>query len=304
MSTVSTAGTTGTAGDTARTAGPARRARGRGDRGLGGSVLLHATLLAAVAVSLFPIVWLVLTSLKPRNGWLSSELEIFNQPSLDNYTRVLTETQFPTWLLNSVIVAALTTVIGVFLASTTGYAISRFRFPGYRGVMWMLLVTQMFPVAILIVPLYNLMAGLRLLNQIPGLVIAYMTVAVPFCAWMMKSYFDSIPREIDQAGMVDGLTPFGTFWRVILPLARPSLAVTAFYSFMTAWGEVAYATVFMSQEEKRTLGIGLQQFVGQHWSDWGLLTASAVLIAVPAAVVFLLVQRHLVAGLTSGATKA
>ncbi|MEU0486875.1 carbohydrate ABC transporter permease [Streptosporangium sp. NPDC006013] len=282
----------------------AGRARRRGERGVGKSILLHGTLLAAVAVSLFPIVWLFLTSLKPRDGWLSSELEIFNQPSLDNYVRVLTETQFPTWLLNSMIVAGLTTVIGVFLASTTGYAISRFRFPGHRGVMWTLLVTQMFPVAILIVPLYNLMAGLGLLNQIAGLVIAYMTVAVPFCAWMMKSYFDSIPREIDQAGMVDGLTPFGTFWRVILPLARPSLAVTAFYSFMTAWGEVAYATVFMSQEEKRTLGIGLQQFVGQHWSDWGLLTASAVLIAVPAAIVFLLVQRHLVAGLTAGATKS
>ncbi|GAA0849757.1 carbohydrate ABC transporter permease [Streptosporangium amethystogenes subsp. fukuiense] len=279
-------------------------ARGRGERSAGRSILLHATLLAAVAISLFPIVWLVLTSLKPRDGWLSSELEIFNQPSLDNYVRVLTETQFPTWLLNSVIVAGLTTVIGVFLASTTGYAISRFRFPGHRGVMWTLLITQMFPVAILIVPLYNLMAGLGLLNQIAGLVIAYMTVAVPFCAWMMKSYFDSIPREIDQAGLVDGLTPFGTFWRVVLPLARPSLAVTAFYSFMTAWGEVAYATVFMSQEEKRTLGIGLQQFVGQHWSDWGLLTASAVLIAVPAAIVFLLVQRHLVAGLTAGATKS
>lgn len=282
----------------------AGRARRRGERSRGKSILLHGTLLAAVAVSLFPIVWLVLTSLKPRDGWLSSELEIFNQPSLDNYVRVLTETQFPTWLLNSVLVAGLTTVIGVFLASTTGYAISRFRFPGHRGVMWILLITQMFPVAILIVPLYNLMAGLGLLNQIAGLVIAYMTVAVPFCAWMMKSYFDSIPREIDQAGMVDGLTPFGTFWRVILPLARPSLAVTAFYSFMTAWGEVAYATVFMSQEEKRTLGIGLQQFVGQHWSDWGLLTASAVMIAVPAAIVFLLVQRHLVAGLTAGATKS
>ncbi|WP_030909035.1 sugar ABC transporter permease [Streptosporangium amethystogenes] len=291
---------------TVTTTGAARAgsARSRGERGTGKSILLHGTLLAAVAVSLFPIVWLVLTSLKPRDGWLSSELEIFNQPSLDNYVRVLTETQFPTWLLNSVIVAGLTTVIGVFLASTTGYAISRFRFPGHRGVMWTLLVTQMFPVAILIVPLYNLMAGLGLLNQIAGLVIAYMTVAVPFCAWMMKSYFDSIPREIDQAGLVDGLTPFGTFWWVILPLARPSLAVTAFYSFMTAWGEVAYATVFMSQEEKRTLGIGLQQFVGQHWSDWGLLTASAVLIAVPAAIVFLLVQRHLVAGLTAGATKS
>ncbi|WP_067171767.1 sugar ABC transporter permease [Microtetraspora niveoalba] len=280
------------------------KARPRGERGPLASILLHATLVAATLISIFPVVWLVLTSLKPRDGWLSSELEIFNRPSLDNYARVLGETAFPTWLLNSVLAAALTTVLGVFVASTTGYAISRFRFPGHRGVMWLLLVTQMFPVAILIVPLYNLMAGLGLLNQIPGLVVAYLTVAVPFCAWMMKSYFDTIPREIDQAGMVDGLTPFGTFWRVVLPLARPSLAVTAFYSFMTAWGEVAYATVFMSQEEKRTLGVGLQQFVGQHWSDWGLLTASAVLIAIPAAIVFLLVQRHLVTGLTAGATKS
>ncbi|MEU7986300.1 carbohydrate ABC transporter permease [Streptosporangium canum] len=288
------------------TAGPARRrrARSREERGIGSSILLHGTLIVASLIALFPIVWLVLTSLKPRDGWLSSELKFFDNSSLDNYTRVLTGTQFPNWLLNSVIIAGLTTVIGVFLASTTGYAISRFRFPGYRGVMWMLLITQMFPVAILIVPLYNLMAGLGLLNQIPGLVIAYMTVAVPFCAWMMKGYFDSIPREIDQAGMIDGLTPFGTFWRVILPLARPSIAVTAFYSFMTAWGEVAYASVFMTGEETRTLAAGLQQFVGQHWSDWGLLTASAVLIALPAAVVFLLVQRHLVAGLTAGATKS
>ena len=113
-------------------------------------------------------------------------------------------------------------------------------------------------------PLYNLMAGLGLLNQIPGLVITYLTVAVPFCAWMMKGYFDSIPREIDQAGLVDGLTPFGAFWRVILPLAKPSLAVTAFYSFITAWGEVAYASVFMVGDENLTLGSGLQKFVGQY----------------------------------------
>ncbi|GAA2870279.1 sugar ABC transporter permease [Nonomuraea rubra] len=280
------------------------RTRGRGERGPLASIGLHAGLLLAVAVSLFPVVWLVLTSLKPRDSWLSTELQFFNDSSLDNYTRVLTETEFPRWLLNSVLTAGLTMVLGVFLAATTGYAVSRFRFPGHRSVMWLLLVTQMFPVAILIVPLYNLMAGLGLLNQIPGLVIAYMTIAVPFCAWMMKSYFDTVPIEIDQAGMVDGLTPFGTFWRVVLPLSRPGIAVTAFYCFMTAWGEVGYATVFMSQEDKRTLGVGLQQFIGQHWSDWGLMTASAVLIAIPAGVVFLLVQRHLITGLTAGATKA
>lgn len=268
------------------------------------SLLLHGTLIAASLVSIFPVVWLVLTSLKPRDGWLSTELQIFNQPSLGNYARVLGATEFPTWLLNSLLTAGLTTVMGVLLASTTGYALSRYSFPGRRGTMWLLLVTQMFPMAILIVPLYNLMAALGLLNQVAGLIIAYMTIAVPFCAWMMKSYFDSIPREIDQAGLIDGLTPFGAFWRLVLPLARPSLAVTGFYCFMTAWGEVAYASVFMSQQEKRTLGVGLQSFIGQNWSDWGLLTASAVMIAVPAAVVFLLIQRHLVAGLTSGATKS
>lgn len=281
-----------------------KRPRSREQRGPLASFALHGTLIVAVLISLFPIVWLILTSLKPRDGWLSTELQFFNQSSLDNYARVLTETQFPVWLFNSVLVAALTTVVGVFLAATTGYAVSRFRFPGHRGIMWLLLITQMFPVAILIVPLYNLMAGLGLLNQIPGLVIAYMTIAVPFCAWMMKSYFDTVPRELDQAALVDGLTPFGAFWRVILPLARPGVAVTAFYCFMTAWGEVGYATIFMSQEDKRTLCVGLQQFVGQHWSDWGLMTAAAVLIAIPASAVFLLVQRHLITGLTAGATKA
>ncbi|MGW0809322.1 sugar ABC transporter permease [Nonomuraea sp. NPDC002799] len=281
-----------------------RTSRRRGERGPLASIGLHAGLLLAVAVSLFPIVWLVLTSLKPRDAWLSAELRLFNQTSLDNYVRVLTESAFPKWLLNSVLTAGLTMVAGVFLAATTGYAVSRFRFPGHRGVMWLLLITQMFPVAILIVPLYNLMAGLGLLNQIPGLVIAYMTIAVPFCAWMMKSYFDTVPIEIDQAGMVDGLTPFGAFWRVVLPLSRPGIAVTAFYCFMTAWGEVGYATVFMIGDDQRTLGAGLQQFIGQHWSDWGLMTASAVLIAIPAGAVFLLVQRHLVTGLTAGATKA
>jgi arabinogalactan oligomer / maltooligosaccharide transport system permease protein len=268
------------------------------------SLALHLTLIAASLVSVFPVIWLVLTSLKPRQAIESASVALFDSTTLANYTQVLGDTKFLTWLLNSVIVAALTAVIGVTLAATTGYAVSRFRFPGFRSVMWMLLITQMFPVAILIVPIYNLMAGLGLINQFPGLVIAFLTSAVPFCAWMMKGYFDTVPREIDQAGQVDGLTPFGTFYRLIMPLAKPGLAVAAFYSFITAWGEVAYATAFMTGDEKYTLAVGLSQFVGQHKAEWGLLTASSVLIAIPAAMVFLVVQRHLVTGLTAGATKA
>ncbi|MGK5555715.1 sugar ABC transporter permease [Actinomadura kijaniata] len=282
----------------------ARSHEGEARRGLGASIALHGTLLAASAFALVPLLWLVLTSLKPKDAWISSDVRFFDHPTLANYEYVLTETSFPRWLLNSVLVAGLTTVVGVLIAASTGYAISRFRFAGLRSILWLLLVTQMFPVAVLIVPLYNLLGGMGLLNQYPGLVLAYLTVAVPFCAWLLKGYFDTIPTEIDQAGQIDGLTPFGAFWRLVLPLAKPGLAVAAFYSFVTAWGEVAYATAFMTGDEYYTLAPGLQQFVSQSRAEWGWLTAAAVMITIPAGAVFLAVQRHLVSGLTAGATKS
>ncbi|WP_107473930.1 sugar ABC transporter permease [Streptomyces sp. TP-A0874] len=278
------------------TGGRARR------RTLPASLGLHATLLVASAIAVFPPLWLLVTSFKPKNEAFSTSL--LSQPTLANYTHVLTETRFLTWFGNSIVVVGATTVLGVFTAATTGYAVSRFRFPGMRPLMWMLLITQMFPVAILIVPLYNLMAGLGLLNQPVGLVITYLTIAVPFCAWMMKGFFDTIPVEIDESGRVDGLNPFGTFWRLVLPLAKPGLAVTGFYTFVTAWAEVAYASAFMTGEENLTLAGGLQTFVNQYTGDWGSMTAAAVIIAVPATIVFGFAQRHLVSGLTAGATKA
>ncbi|MBI0385032.1 carbohydrate ABC transporter permease, partial [Streptomyces albiflaviniger] len=155
-----------------------------------------------------------------------------------------------------------------------------------------------------IVPLYNIMSTLGWLNQPISLIVTYLTVAVPFCAWMMKGFFDTIPVEIDESGRVDGLNPFGTFWRLVVPLAKPGLAVTAFYTFITAWAEVAYASAFMTGEENLTLAAGLQTFVNQYTSDWGSMTAAAVMIAIPAALVFSWAQRHLVAGLTAGATKS
>lgn len=273
-------------------------------RSRGASAALHLTLIAASVCAVFPVVWLVLTSIKPREGWQSTEVRIIDHPTLANYHDVLTQTSFPIWMLNSVLVAGATTVIGVAISATTGYAISRFRFSGRRPVLWVLLVTQMFPVAILIVPLYNLMTALHLINQFPGLIIAYLTVAVPFSAWMIKGYFDTIPVEIDEAGQLDGLGWFGTFWRLALPLARPGIAVAAFYSFITAWGEVAYATAFLTGDRMYTLSVGLQQFVGQQKSEWGLMTAASVMIAAPVAIVFMLVQRHLVTGLTAGASKS
>ncbi|MGG2465677.1 sugar ABC transporter permease [Streptomyces sp. RGM 3693] len=276
-------------------------ARKRSERHWLASVGLHLTLSLAAVIAVFPPLWLLVTSFKPKNDAFTTSL--VTHFTLDNYTHVLTGTSFLTWFGNSAVVVGLTTLIGVFTAATTGYAVSRFRFPGMRPLMWLLLITQMFPVAVLIVPLYNLLASLGLLNQPLGLVLTYLTIAVPFCAWMMKGFFDTIPVEIDEAGRVDGLNPFGTFWRLVLPLARPGLAVTGFYTFVTAWAEVAYASAFMTGEENLTLAGGLQTFVNQYSSDWGSMTAAAVIIAVPAALVFAFAQRHLVSGLTAGTTK-
>jgi arabinogalactan oligomer/maltooligosaccharide transport system permease protein len=283
--------------------GRRERIYGRGARSRAASFWLHAGLIFATVIAVFPVLWILLASFKPGYAQLSSEIQLVRDPTLENYRFVLFDTNFPRWFLNSVIVAALTMLIGIFMSATTGYAVSRFNFPGRRGLMWTLLVTQMFPVAVLIVPIYTIMANLGLINTPASLIIAYCTVAVPFCSWLLKGYFDTIPRDLDEAGALDGLGPFGVFRRVILPLARPGLAVTAFYTFLTAWGEVAYASAFIQSDRNFTLAYGLQQFVPRFNPQWEYLTAAAVMVTIPAAIVFLLVQRNLVAGLTAGGTK-
>jgi arabinogalactan oligomer/maltooligosaccharide transport system permease protein len=275
----------------------------RGRRSTGASVALHGTLILAALIAIGPIAWVVLSSFKPGYAVQSTEITLIKDPTFANYEYVLFETNFPSWFLNSVIVASLTMLIGIFFSATTGYALSRFNFPGRRSLMMVFLVTQMFPVSILIVPIYAIMAKLGLINTLPALVIAYLTIAVPFCAWMLKGYFDSIPTSLDEAASLDGCGPFRIFWRVILPLARPAIAVTGFYAFLTAWGEVAYASAFIQTDDKYTLAYGLQQFVPQFNPQWEYLTAAAVLVTIPAGIVFLFAQKHLVSGLTAGGTK-
>ena len=266
------------------------------------SFAIHTTLIIASFIAVFPIAWTALTSLKTGNGQWAHPGD-FSHLNFGNYSKVLNDTDFLTWFRNSLIVSLGTMALAVFIAATCGYAVSRMRFPGHRATMWLLLVVQMFPIAVLIVPLFNLMSKLHLVNSFGGLMVAYLTTAVPYCAWMLKGYFDTIPIEIDEAGKVDGLTMFGTFWRLILPLARPGLAVTAFYSFLTAWAEVAFAVTFIQSPDKYTLAVGIRTWVSQFKGEWGLMTAASILIAIPASLLFLLVQRNLVAGLTSGSAK-
>jgi arabinogalactan oligomer/maltooligosaccharide transport system permease protein len=269
------------------------------------SILLHGALIAATAISLLPVVWVFLTSLKPRSATLSDRLELFHDPTLAAYREVLTggDGLFLRWFVNSTVIALLTTVVGVFLAASGGYAFSRFRFPGYRPMLRSFLVTQMFPGIILIVPLFNILTNLRLVNTHLGLVVVYCTLAVPFCTMMLKSYFDTIPIELEEAARVDGLTPFGSFWRIAIPLSVPGIAVTAFYCFLTAWNEFLLANILMTGDANKTLPVGISGYVDQFRQNWDLLTAAAVLITIPALGFFYWAQRYLVTGLTAGGTK-
>jgi arabinogalactan oligomer/maltooligosaccharide transport system permease protein len=292
------------AADTGRRPADApRKVRRRGEHSRATSLVSHAILIGASLTALFPIAWLVFLSLGPDKDDYLHPGRIWGKMALDNYAFVLQDTNFFHWLKSTLIVGLGTTLIGVVVAASTGYAVSRMRFPGYRKLMWVLLVTQMFPIAVLIVPMYQILSDLRLIDSYLGLILVNCTTIVPYCAWLMKGYFDTIPFEIDEAGRVDGLTPFGTFARLILPLAKPGLAVAAFYSFLTAFGEVAFASTFMLSDDKYTFAVGLQTFVSEHDAQRNLMAATAVLIAVPAAIFFYLVQKNLVTGLTAGGTK-
>jgi arabinogalactan oligomer/maltooligosaccharide transport system permease protein len=271
------------------------------------SLLLHTSLIGACVIAVFPVFWILISSFKDQQEIISStKLSILpHHWQVSNYVHVLTDDDgiFLTWLWNSIVVAFFTTVVGVFLAATAAYAFSRYRFPGYRPALTAFLITQMFPAAILIVPIYNIILHLGLLNQKLGLVLAYCTTAVPFCVWMLKGYFDTIPISIEEAGRIDGLTPFGTFWRIVVPLSLPGLAVTFFYAFITAWNEVAFANILLVSDKSYTLPVGLETYVFEFAQNWEKLTAAAMIVTVPAVVVFLVAQRYLVSGLTRGGVK-
>ena len=293
------------------TAAAQARARDRGAprerrRSTRSSVGLHATLVLATAIAVVPMLWIVLTSFKHEEDIETTEFQVLPSDwTLENYRHVITNNdyEFLHWLWNSLSIAIMTSVFGLFLAATAAYAFSRYRFPGYRKALTAFLVAQMFPGVILLVPIYKIVVDIGLLNSKFALVLAYATVAVPFCVWMLKGYFDTIPISLEEAGRIDGLTPFGTFYRIVLPLSLPGLAVTAFFSFMTAWNEVLFANVFLIENKSYTLPIGLRTYIFQFDANYGWLTAGAVIVTVPSMLVFLFAQRYLVSGLTRGGVK-
>lgn len=273
----------------------------RGALAVFGSLSAHVVMIITVVICLFPLVVVISTSFKLPNDVFDLKI-IPAHPTLSNYQYVLSG-GFLTWLGNSLKIGLMTTALGLAFAAPAAYAMSRWKFIGKQGLLLLFLVTQMFPAMLLIVPLYILFAQLNLLDNIFGLVIAYATTAVPFSVWMLKNFFDTVPKELDEAARVDGLGPFQTFWRVVLPLTIPGIAVVGFFNFMTAWNEFMLAYTFLQSDSNLTLAVGIQRFVHDFGADWHYLTAAAVLVTIPVLIVFIWAQRYLVTGLTGGSVK-
>lgn len=265
--------------------------------------LTYLLIGVALVATLYPTLWVIKMALGPNNDF-SSDLSVLPaNPTLSNFEAVLFEKPFGRWLFNSAVVSAGTTILGVFLACTAGYAFSRFRFPGHRAAMLGFLVTQMFPGTLMMIPLYVLMDTLGLLGTLRGLIAVYSVTSIPFCVWMLKGYFDTIPKELEEAAIMDGASRFVIFYRIMLPLAAPAVAVTALFSFMTAWNEFILAATFMDSEEMYTLPVGLQMMVGEFASDWGHFAAGSILVSIPIVALFYALQKNLVSGLTAGGVK-
>ena len=279
---------------------------------------LHAILLVATLVTVYPILWVLTIALSGKQSLAIADLPaepavsdrlraIVPWPetiSLANFRSLFADQPFTRWLVNRAIGAAATTVLGIVLAATAGYAFSRFRFPGRRTGLMSFLVSQMFPGVLTLIPLYIIVVKwLGLGSTRIGLVLVYTTTAIPFCVWMLKGYFDTIPRDLEEAALMEGASPLVIFRRIVLPLAKPAIAVTALFSFMTGWNEFILAATLMDKENMYTAPVGLRFFVGGFSQQWGYFAAGAIIVSIPIVALFFFLQRYLVSGLTAGSVK-
>jgi len=269
----------------------------------------HAVLIVVTCAALYPVLWVVKMALTPGDSFDLSANPLPSTVSFENFSDLVGSTDmqgrrlFWYWVKNSVIVALATTAVGIALSCTAAYAFSRFTFPGKDAGMGALLVTQMFPGVVMAIPLYILMDATGLLNSLTGLTLCYATTAIPFCTWMLKGYFDTIPKELEEAAIMDGASRWMIFTKIVLPLSRPAIAVTALFSFMTAWNEFILAATFMADETSYTLPVALQRYVGDYSTQWGAFAAGAILVSVPVMALFFALQKNLVEGLTAGGVK-
>lgn len=254
---------------------------------------------------LLPLSWMVITSLKSMADiTLSKGLTLFpSGPTLENFVNIWKEYPIATYIKNSIVAVGGSTVIGVVCAALCGYGLSRYQFKGKAFLLSFLLVTQMFPAVMKIIPYYKILVSVHLNNTQIGLMVVYASFSIPFCTWMMYGYFKSISTGLDEAARVDGSSAFNTFLKIILPIALPGLVATIIYAFLQNWNEYMFASVLMSADEKKTITYAISTMADAYKIQWNYLMCAAMISSVPTLTVFVVMQKYLIAGMTAGAVK-
>jgi multiple sugar transport system permease protein len=268
------------------------------------TVAHRLAILVYIAFALFPLFWLLKVSVTPNDLLYSEGVRLWpSRATFDHYRFVIENSAFPTFFKNSVIVAGSTAFAVTVLSSLSGYALSRFQFRGKYWIIALMLITQMFPLVMLVAPIFKMLSPLGLTNSLTGLVIVYTAFNVPFATFLMQSFFDGIPKDLEEAAMIDGASRFTAFRQIILPLTLPGIAATLGFVFTAAWSELLFALMLISGNQSATFPVGLLTFVSKFSVDFGQMMAAGVLALIPACLFFLLIQRYLVQGLTAGAVK-
>ncbi len=267
--------------------------------------LIYLLSVLMIIASLIPVFWAVLTSLKNERDLFSFPVKYFVKNfTVSNYVTLFVQTKYIQWFYNTVIVSVSTTLLAIIISSLGSYSLSRFDFGGKQAIMQSFLTTQMLPGMLLVIPMYLIMRSLGLFDSLLALIFAYSTFAIPFCLWMLKGYFDSIPVEIEECAMIDGCSRVGALFRIVYPLAAPGIAATGIFAWILAWNEFLFAVMLVNSPEKRVLTVGIESFIGDFDFQWGMTTASGIVTAIPVILLFAFIQKQLITGLTAAAVKA
>lgn len=269
-----------------------------------GKLVLYVALMGLMGFVIAPFIWMASISFKPEAEIFTRDLKIFPvNPTTDNYRFVLSFVPYPRYFLNSLIVASVSTVVSLFISTLSAYSFSRFRYRGRSSLAFLILATQMFPLVTGIIPLYLVFSKLGIINTYWALFVAYVAFTIPFCTWMLKGFFDTIPKELEEAGIMDGCSRLGVLIRVVLPLSAPALVATGVFCFILSWNEFLYATVLTTSDSVRTLPAALGLMMGQGYTQWGALNAAGIMTTLPVIIAFAYFQKYFVQGLTAGAMK-
>ncbi len=267
--------------------------------------LFYLMLVLSCIIVLVPVLWMISTSVKNETElFLSPPLLWPEKPTLAAFISVFNDYPFADYFKNSLVVVIFATSISIGFSTLAGYGLSRFKFRGRASFLTFLLLSQMFPSVMLIIPYFKIMRTAGLLDSNPGLIVTYISFTIPFCTWMMYGYFKSIPKDLDEAAALDGAGHVRTFFSVVLPLTLPGIVATSVYAFITAWNEYLFALILTNSEDQKTIPIGIGQLIGQYKIEWNELMAASIYSTIPLMVLFLFLQRYLISSLTAGAVKS